>query len=53
MGYVDTESWQVGDICEEALKSVDDLTIETEPEDETTEEDMSQEDNGEDEGENE
>ncbi|MDD5086205.1 MAG: hypothetical protein PHV16_00465 [Candidatus Nanoarchaeia archaeon] len=39
-GLFDTKSWQVGDVCEEALKSVDDLTKNigsSESEDETSE----------------
>jgi hypothetical protein len=63
VGFADTESWQVGDVCEEALKPVDDLKTNAEKslesENETdeegqTEEDTNEEDtNQEGEGENE
>ena len=49
MGFADSESWQVGDVCEEALKPVDDLTAKSEDEtdEDSSEEDTTQEGEGE------
>ncbi len=53
-GFVDTESWQVGDVCEEALKPVDDLNMKLgQQQERSNQENTTDQEDNQDEGENE